>query len=66
MVHPPFGIGNIRGLLSDDTGGFDRTIGTFPVQVSGLAAANYTIPYEPGILTVDPALLTFRAINKTL
>jgi len=40
--------------------------GTYPITVSGAAAAaNYTITYVNGTLTVTPAALTIAADNKT-
>jgi hypothetical protein len=32
--------------------------------VSGLSSANYAITYVAGLLTVDPAILTFTAVDK--
>ena len=39
-------------------------VGNYAVQASDLSSQNYTISYEPGILSVDPAVLTFTAVNK--
>ncbi len=38
-------------------------VGNYAVQASGLSSRNYTISYEPGTLSVDPAVLTFTAVN---
>jgi len=39
-------------------------VGSYAVQASDLSAQNYSISYEPGILSVDPTVLTFTAVNK--
>ncbi len=39
-------------------------VGNYAVQASGLSSQNYAISYEPGTLSVDPAVLTFTAVNK--
>jgi len=39
--------------------------GTYPITVSGAAAANYNITYIGGILTITPVALTMAADNKT-
>jgi hypothetical protein len=38
-------------------------VGTYAVTVSGLSSANYTITYVPGVLRVDPAVLTVTAVD---
>jgi hypothetical protein len=38
---------------------------TYPITASGLTAANYTISYQPGTLTVNPAPLTVTAQNES-
>jgi gliding motility-associated-like protein len=40
-------------------------VGTYPITVSGAAAANYTITYVAGTLTVNPATLTITAADKS-
>ena len=40
-------------------------IGTYPITASGAAAANYTITYVQGTLTVSPGSLTITANNQT-
>src|SRR5262249_43534718 len=40
-------------------------VGTYPITASGAAAANYTISYVAGTLTVTPAALTITADDKT-
>ncbi|RDI31590.1 hypothetical protein C7453_1232, partial [Gluconacetobacter liquefaciens] len=42
--------------------------GTYAITASGAASsapANYTIAYQPGTLTIDPAALTVTALNQT-
>ncbi|MCX6929802.1 MAG: MBG domain-containing protein, partial [Verrucomicrobia bacterium] len=39
--------------------------GSYPITASGAAAANYSISYVPGTLTVSPAPLTITANNQT-
>jgi gliding motility-associated-like protein len=41
------------------------SVGTYPVAASGTAAANYTISYVAGTLTVTPATLTITAGSGT-
>ncbi len=40
-------------------------VATYPITISGGAAANYLITYTAGVLTVTPAALTITADNKT-
>jgi hypothetical protein len=40
-------------------------VGTYPVTGSAASARNYNITYEAGILTIDKAVLTVTADNKT-
>ncbi|HKB14235.1 MAG TPA: MBG domain-containing protein, partial [Vicinamibacterales bacterium] len=40
-------------------------VGTYPITVAGAVAANYTISYVNGALTVTPATLTITAYDKT-
>lgn len=40
-------------------------VGTYPISGSSASALNYTIVYEPGVLTVDKAVLKVTADNKT-
>lgn len=40
-------------------------VGTYPVTGSAASAQNYNITYEAGILTVDKAVLTVTADNKS-
>jgi gliding motility-associated-like protein len=39
--------------------------GTYPITASGAAIANYNIIYAPGTLTVNKAMLTITADNKS-
>ena len=39
-------------------------VDVYAVQASGLASQNYSISYQPGVLIVYPAFLTFTAVNK--
>lgn len=39
--------------------------GTYPITVNGLTAANYTITFVPGTLTVTNATLTIRAVDQS-
>jgi gliding motility-associated-like protein len=39
--------------------------GSYPVTASGAASANYTITYTAGTVTVNPALVTIAATNKS-
>lgn len=39
--------------------------GTYPITANGAGAANYTVSFESGILTVAKAPLTIRAEDKT-
>jgi gliding motility-associated-like protein len=40
-------------------------VNTYPINVSGAVSSNYTIVYNPGTLTVNPAVLTITADNNT-
>ena len=40
-------------------------VGTYPISASGATAANYTIAFVNGTLSVTPAALTITAANKT-
>ncbi|MDB4921260.1 MBG domain-containing protein [Mucilaginibacter sp.] len=40
-------------------------VGSYPIAVSGAAAANYTIAYVNGTLTVTKPVLTITAVTKT-
>lgn len=40
-------------------------VGNYPITVSGAAAANYTITYAAGTMTVSKAILTITAASKT-
>ena len=50
-------------LSTTATGG--SPVGTYPITVSGASAANYTISYVNGTLTVTKAPLTITADNKS-
>jgi hypothetical protein len=39
--------------------------GTYPITVSGAVDANYTISYQPGTLTINPAALMITANNAS-
>ncbi len=41
------------------------TVGSYPINCSGLTSPNYTITYAAGTLTVTPAALTITAPNAT-
>ncbi|HAV60908.1 MAG TPA: hypothetical protein DCY13_00900 [Verrucomicrobiales bacterium] len=49
-------------LATGATGSSDT--GTYSIDVSGAADANYAISFAPGILTVNPAALVIRAEDK--
>ncbi|MBV2209394.1 MAG: filamentous hemagglutinin N-terminal domain-containing protein, partial [Thermomonas sp.] len=49
----------ITGLV--ETGGSGTNAGTYAHTVSGGSAANYTLTYVPGALTINPASLTITA-----
>ncbi len=40
-------------------------VGSYPLTIAGGASPNYTITYSPGTLTVNPAILTVTADNKS-
>lgn len=39
-------------------------VGSFPITVSGASAANYSITFQPGTLTITPAPLTITADDQ--
>jgi hypothetical protein len=39
-------------------------VGDYAVEVTGLSSSNYAITYLPGILMIDPAILTYMARDK--
>jgi hypothetical protein len=41
-------------------------VGTYPVTCSGAVAPNYTIVYDPGTLTIDPAPVTVNVPSATM
>lgn len=43
----------------------DSPAGTYPITVSGAKLQNYTLVYVPGTLTVNKAILTVTADNKS-
>ncbi|MEN9573644.1 MAG: hypothetical protein RL514_1499 [Verrucomicrobiota bacterium] len=44
--------------------GLTTSVGSYPISGSGAAAANYTFSYQPGALTINPAILSVRADNQ--
>ena len=46
--------------------GTGTNVGTYPITVSGAAAANYDFTYQPATLTINRKLLTVTADNKTI
>ncbi|MGP0063510.1 MAG: MBG domain-containing protein [Isosphaeraceae bacterium] len=38
-------------------------VGTYPILVGGAADPNYTITYQPGVLTVSPALVALQGAS---
>ncbi len=55
----------LSGALAFGTGAVPGSnVGEYAVGASGLASQNYAISYEPGVLSVDPAVLTLTAVNK--
>jgi hypothetical protein len=59
------GRGALAGALAfGTTAAPGSNVGSYAVKASGLTAANYAISYEPGMLSVDPAALTFTAVHK--
>jgi len=55
----------VTGLSITTTATTASAIGTYPITVSAASAANYTISYTAGTLTVTPATLTITANNQT-
>jgi hypothetical protein len=41
-------------------------VGSYPITASGAMLANYTVTYDPGVLTVTPAPLTVTADDQTI
>ena len=59
------GPGALGGALAFATTAVPSSnVGGYAVQASGLASPNYAISYSPGVLAVDPAVVTFAAVNK--
>src|SRR5207248_9354610 len=54
--------GTPSGNTTADT---NSPVGSYPINVSGQSAPNYTINYVPGTLTVTPADLLVRADDKS-
>jgi len=52
----------ITGSLSRVPG---ETVGSYAITQGTLAATGYTIQFTPGVLTIDPALLTVIALNQS-
>jgi hypothetical protein len=40
-------------------------VGAYPINISGQSAPNYTINYQPGILTINPSPLLITASNAS-
>jgi RHS repeat-associated protein len=55
----------VSGLNLTTTATPGSGVGTYPITGSGASAANYTIHYAAGTLTVNPAPLTITANNAT-
>ncbi len=55
----------VSGVVLSTTTGSAATAGTHPITATGGTAANYTITFVPGTLTVSPAPLTVTADNKS-
>ncbi len=51
----------VSGLALGTTATASSGAGTYPITGSGASAANYSISYSPGVLTIDRALLTITA-----
>jgi filamentous hemagglutinin family protein len=52
----------LGGSLSFNTPGVPTSnVGTYAIHASGLNAANYSLSYAPGTLTINPAALTIAA-----
>jgi hypothetical protein len=58
---------NVLGgaLVFDTSATTNSPLGTYPIEVSGLSATNYSLTYSNGTLTVQPAALTVVADNKS-
>jgi hypothetical protein len=60
----------VSGLTCGATDGNGHPVGsgtpagTYPITCSGGSAANYSITYKTGTLTINPAPLTITADNK--
>ena len=52
-------------LVGTTTATTNSPVGTYPITVSGQSAANYTITYVDGLLTVRPAELLVQAQNAS-
>jgi hypothetical protein len=52
-------------LTSSTTARTNSPVGSYPITVSGQSAANYTIQYVDGTLSVTPAPLSIIADNKS-
>src|SRR6202012_160699 len=61
---------NASSLTNAPTAGTTATsaspVGTYPITASGAVAANYTITYVAGTLTVGPAALTITANDASM
>ena len=59
------GPGELTGVLAFSTIAVPTSIvGSYAVQVGGLSSQNYAIRFEPSVLNIVPATLTFTAVNK--
>ena len=52
-------------LVGSTTAGTNSPVGTYTITVAGQSAANYTISYLPGTLTVTPAALLGQVDNRS-
>lgn len=55
----------VSGLTLSTPATDTSPVGTYAITASGASAANYTISYVAGALTVMPAPLTITAVDKT-
>ena len=53
----------VTGLQFGTTATVGSNVGTYAITPFGAAAANYTLAYVPGLLTINPAALTITATN---
>lgn len=53
----------VTGLQFRTTATMGSNVGTFAITPFGATAANYSLAYVPGILTIAPAALTLTAAN---